>query len=72
MSPRGYRQLSRIPRVPEAIIDRLVTRFGTLQRLLVATTEDLQAVDGVGEQRARSVREGLSRLSDGALLERHG
>ena len=72
VSPRGYRQLSRIPRVPVAIIDRLVTRFGTLQRILVATTEDLQAVDGVGEQRARSVREGLSRLSDGALLERHG
>lgn len=70
-SPRGYRQLSRIRRLPETIIDRIVARFGSLPRILAATTEDLQAVDGVGEQRARSVREGLSRLAEGSLLDRY-
>jgi diadenylate cyclase len=71
VSPRGYRQLSRIPRLPDTITDRIVARFGSLPKILAATTEDLQAVDGVGEQRARSVRSGLSRLSDGSLLERY-
>jgi diadenylate cyclase len=71
VSPRGYRQLARIPRLPDAIIERLVTKFGSLPRILSASTESLQAVDGVGENRARSVREGLSRLSDGSLLERY-
>jgi diadenylate cyclase len=71
VSTRGYRQLARIPRLPDAIIDRLVTKFGSLPKILAASTESLQAVDGVGEQRARSVREGLSRLSDGSLLERY-
>ena len=71
VSPRGYRQLARIPRLPETIVERLVAKFGTLPKILAASTESLQAVDGVGETRARSVREGLSRLSDGSLLERY-
>ena len=71
VSPRGYRQLSRIPRLPEAIIERIVAKFGSLPRILAASIEGLQAVEGVGEQRARSVRRGLSRLSEGFPLERY-
>ena len=71
VNSRGYRQLARIPRLPETIIERLVAKFGSLPKILGASTESLQAVDGVGEARARSVREGLSRLSDGSLLERY-
>ena len=71
VSPRGYRQLARIPRLPDTIVERLVAKFGSLPKILAASTESLQAVDGVGETRARSVREGLSRLSDGSLLERY-
>jgi diadenylate cyclase len=33
--------------------------------------EDLQGVEGVGESRARSVREGLSRLAESSILERY-
>lgn len=71
VSPRGYRMLSRIPRLPGVIIDRLVDQFGTLQQLLSATVEDLMAVDGVGEARGRAVREGLSRLAESSILERY-
>ena len=49
----------------------LVDHFGTLQKLLSAGVDDLQAVDGVGELRARSVREGLSRLAESTILERY-
>ena len=54
-----------------AVIDRLVEHFGGLQKLLAASIDDLQAVDGVGETRARSVREGLSRLAESSILERY-
>ena len=53
------------------VVDRLVEHFGTLQKLLSAGVEDLQVVEGVGELRARSVREGLSRLAESTILERY-
>lgn len=70
-SPRGYRLLSKIPRLPGPIVDGLVEHFGSLQKLLAADFENLRAVDGVGELRARSVREGLSRLAENSILERY-
>lgn len=69
--PRGYRLLSKVPRLPGSIVDRLVGHFGSLQKLLAASIEDLMTVDGVGEQRARAVREGLSRLAESSILERY-
>ncbi len=71
VAPHGYRLLSRVPRLPPAIIDRLVLHFGGLQKLLSASIDDLMTVDGVGEQRARAVREGLSRLAESSILERY-
>ena len=71
VSPHGFRLLSKVPRLPGAIVDRLVEHFGSLQKLLAAGIDDLQAVDGVGETRARSVREGLSRLAESSILERY-
>ena len=71
VAPRGYRLLSRVPRLPGAIVDRLVGHFGGLQKLLAAGIDELMAVDGVGEQRARAVREGLSRLAESSILERY-
>ena len=71
VSPRGYRLLARVPRLPDVVVDRLVGHFGNLQKLLAAGIDDLQAVEGVGEARARSVREGLSRLAESSILERY-
>jgi diadenylate cyclase len=71
VSPRGFRLLAKVPRLPGSVVDRLVGHFGSLQRLLGATVEDLQAVEGVGDARARGVREGLSRLAEASILERY-
>jgi len=71
VSPRGHRLLAKVPRLPGAVVERLVEHFGTLQKLLAASIDDLQAVDGVGDTRARSVREGLSRLAESSILERY-
>jgi diadenylate cyclase len=72
VSPRGLRLLAKVPRLPASVVDGLVDHFGSLQHLLGATVEDLQAVDGVGDARARTVREGLSRLAEASILERFG
>jgi diadenylate cyclase len=70
-SPKGYRLLAKVPRLPSLVMERLVEHFGGLQKLLAASVDDLQSVGGVGEGRARSVREGLSRLAESSILERY-
>jgi diadenylate cyclase len=70
VSPRGYRLLSRVPRLSPVVLDRVIDHFGSLQKVLAATAEDLQEVEGIGQMRARSVREALSRLAD-ASIERY-
>ena len=62
VTPRGYRLLHRVPRLPDFAIERLVDHFGDAQRLLAATSDQLQAVDGIGDTRARSIRDNLSRM----------
>jgi diadenylate cyclase len=69
VSARGYRLLSRIPRLPDRTVDALVARFASLPRLLSASLDDLDAVEGIGETRARMVKEGLTRLSESSILE---
>ncbi len=71
LSPRGYRLLGRVPRLPDAVVERLIEQFGSLQKLLAASIDDLQSVDGVGETRARSVRDALSRLAESSILDRY-
>ena len=56
---------------PAGVVEGLVDQFGTLQKLLSAGIDDLQAVEGIGELRARSVREGLSRLAESSITERY-
>jgi diadenylate cyclase len=72
LEPRGYRLLSKIPRLPEEIVQRIVERFGSLQKTMRATPDDLEEVDGVGEVRARAIKEGLSRLAEVSILDRYG
>ena len=71
VSPLGFRLLSKVPRLPGTIVERVVEHFGGLQKLLGANIDDLMDVDGVGEGRARLVREGLSRLAESSILERY-
>jgi diadenylate cyclase len=72
VSPHGYRLLAKVPRLPGAAAEGLIEQFGGLQKLLAASVEDLQQVEGIGSSYARSVREGLSRLAETSLLERYG
>jgi diadenylate cyclase len=71
LQPRGYRLLARIPRLPESVVDRIIGRFGTLQKIMRATIDDLDEVTGVGESRARAIKDGLSRLAESSILDRY-
>jgi diadenylate cyclase len=69
VTPRGYRLLSRIPRLPPTIVDRLVTRFESLPHVMEASLAEFGSVEGVGPARARAIQDGLRRLSDASRLE---
>ena len=71
VQPRGYRVLSHIPRVPEPVVRRVVTDFGSLDTVVRASQRDLEAVEGVGAVRAREIREGLRRLQEHNLVDRY-
>jgi diadenylate cyclase len=71
VQPRGYRVLSHIARVPEPVVRRVVSDFGTLDAVVRASQRDLEAVEGVGAVRAREIREGLRRLQEHNLVDRY-
>ncbi len=71
LEPRGYRLLHRLPRFPEPLVDRIVEHFAGLQRIMRTSVVDLEEVEGVGEARARSVKEGLARLAEASILDRY-
>jgi diadenylate cyclase len=71
ISPRGYRLLHKIPRLPSVIITNLVEKFERLPNVMMATIEELDDVDGIGEVRARAIQEGLKRLQSQVFVDRH-
>ena len=71
LQPRGFRLLHKIPRLPELVSDHVVDRFSNLQKIMRAGLADLIEVEGVGEVRARAIKEGLSRLAETSILERY-
>jgi diadenylate cyclase len=71
VSPRGYRVLSHIPRLPEPVVRNIVSDLGSLETVVRASQRDLEGVDGVGEVRAREIRTGLRRLQEHNLVDRY-
>ena len=71
VSPRGYRVLANIPRLPAGVIERVVGDMDGLDAIVRASQRDLEAVQGVGAARARDIREGLRRLQEHNLVDRY-
>ena len=71
VSPRGYRVLGRIPRLPKLVVQRIIHEFGGLEEVLAASDEDLEAVEGVGSTRAKDIREGVRRLQETDPVDRY-
>ena len=71
VTPRGYRILNKIPRLPAGVIENTVQMFGSLRNVEKATIEELDAVDGIGEIRAKSIKDGLKRLKEMISMEKY-
>ncbi|UTR12483.1 DNA integrity scanning diadenylate cyclase DisA [Evansella sp. LMS18] len=69
--PRGYRILNKIPRIPPLVVENLVEKFIDLPRIMRASTEELDEVDGIGEARARKIKEGMTRIQEQLFIDRH-
>lgn len=68
--PRGYRILHKIPRLPLVIIENLINRFGELPKIIAASVEVLDEVEGIGEVRARKIKEGFKLIKERLFTER--
>lgn len=71
VASKGYRILNKIPRLPSNVIENVIEKFGSFQELLKASISQLDSVEGIGEVRARSIKEGLRRFQEQSLLDRH-
>ena len=61
---KGYRILNKIPRMPSNIVENLVESFKSFQHILAADIESLDEVDGIGEVRARTIKQSLRRMQE--------
>ena len=62
--PKGYRILSKIPRMPNSIVENLVKSFKSFQHVLLAEISDLDKVDGIGEVRAKTIKQSLKKMQE--------
>jgi diadenylate cyclase len=71
ITPKGYRLLAKVPRLPDSIVELIVGRFGNLAKIMRATTDELEEVQGVGDTRAKAIKDGLARLAETSILDRY-
>ena len=62
--PKGYRILNKVPRMPNSIVENLVKSFKSFQHILVAEISDLDKVDGIGEVRAKTIKQTLKKMQE--------
>ena len=67
--PKGYRILNKIPRMPSSIVENLVKSFKSFQHILAAEIEELDDVEGIGEVRARTIKQSLQRMQEQYVFE---
>ena len=66
---RGYRILNKVPRMPANIVENLILSFKSFQHILNADIESLDEVDGIGEVRARTIKQALKRMQEQFMFE---
>lgn len=67
--PRGYRILNKIPRMPSNIVTNLVKTFKSFQYILLADVDKLDEVEGIGEVRARTIKQSLRRMQEQFMFD---
>ena len=70
ISPKGYRMLSKVPRIPANVIENLIKEFKELSAVIEADIDELDKVEGIGEARATAIRNGLKRIREQISLKK--
>ena len=66
---KGYRILNKIPRMPSNIVENLIDTFKSFQHILAADIESLDEVDGIGEIRAKTIKQSLKRMQEQFIFD---
>lgn len=67
---KGYRILNKIPRMPSNIVENLIKAFKSFQHILIADIPELDNVEGIGEIRARTIKQSLQRMQEQFVFDR--
>lgn len=66
---RGYRILNKIPRMPNNIVENLVKNFKSFQHIIQADIPELDDVEGIGEIRAKAIKQSLKRMQEQFIFD---
>ena len=66
---KGYRILNKIPRMPTNIVENLIDSFKSFQHIIEADIEALEEVEGIGEVRARTIKQSLRRMQEQFMFD---
>ncbi len=66
---RGFRQLSKIPKLPANLIENMNLAIGDFQHIVMATIEELDDVEGIGEIRAKTIKQGIKRMHEQVIYD---
>ena len=66
---KGYRVLNKIPRMPSNIVENLIRSFKSFQHILNADIPALDDVEGIGEIRAKAIKQSLKRMQEQFVFE---
>ena len=59
-----------MPRIPSNVIENLIKHFDRFNQIIDADIEELDQVEGIGEARARAIRNGLKRINEQVYLNK--
>ena len=68
--PKGYRILSKVPRIPTNIMDNVIRHFKNFNCIIKADIDDLDQVEGIGEARATAIRNGIKKMNEQVSLNK--
>lgn len=69
--PKGYRLVAKTVRMPSHVVKSVVERFGNLPEIMSRTVEELVEVEGIGEVRAKAIKDGFRKIREELIYNRN-
>lgn len=67
--PKGYRILNKINKINFNISEKIIKKFKSLDNVVSATPEDISDVEGISLNRAKYIRESISRIRGQTIVD---